>query len=98
VVSWPGGSHRIFQDAAVRVFIGVTTIGYVLCAIWIGPTRVARAFIDRNAAAALVFLGAVSGFTSTLCQAGAPPYQMYALSQNLSKMTFIGTSAIFFAT
>jgi uncharacterized protein len=45
-----------------------------------------------------VFLGAVSGFTSTLCQAGAPPYQMYALSQNLSKMIFVGTSAIFFAT
>ena len=49
-------------------------------------------------AGAGVFLGALSGFTSTLCQAGGPPYQMYVLSQNLPKMTFVGTSAIFFAT
>jgi uncharacterized membrane protein YfcA len=84
------------SDAAVRVFIGVTTIGYVLHT-WIGPARVARKAGNANASAG-VFLGAVSGFTSTLCQAGAPPYQMYALSQNLSKMTFVGTSAIFFAT
>ena len=84
------------SDAAVRVFIGVTTIGYVLHT-WIGPARVARTAGNANAGAG-VFLGAVSGFTSTLCQAGAPPYQMYALSQNLSKMTFVGTSAIIFAT
>jgi uncharacterized membrane protein YfcA len=83
------------SDAAVRVFIGVTTIGYVLHT-WIGPARVARKTGNANPAGGL-FFGAVSGFTSTLCQAGAPPYQMYALSQHMTKMTFVGTSAIFFA-
>ena len=74
------------SDAAVRVFIGVTTIGYVLHT-WIGPARVARKAGNANAGAG-VFLGAVSGFTSKRCQAGAPPYQMYALSQHLTKMTY----------
>ncbi len=45
-----------------------------------------------------VFWGAMSGFTSTLCQAGGPPFQMYVLSQKLTKMTFVGTTAFFFAT
>jgi sulfate adenylyltransferase subunit 1 (EFTu-like GTPase family) len=34
-----------------------------------------------------------SGFTSTICQAGGPPYQMYVLAQKLPKMTYVGTSA-----
>jgi uncharacterized protein len=92
-VAWVLASY--ISDAAVRVFIGVTTIAYVLYT-WIGPPQAARKADNVNAARG-VLLGAVSGFTSTLCQAGAPPYQMYALSQNLSKMTFVGTSAIFFA-
>jgi len=92
-VAWVLASY--ISDATVRVFIGVTTIAYVLYT-WIGPARVARKAGNANVAAG-VFLGAVSGFTSTLCQAGAPPYQMYVLSQNLTKMTFVGTSAIFFA-
>ena len=44
-----------------------------------------------------VFWGAVSGFTSTLCQAGGPPYQVYVLSQKLPKMVFVGTTAVYFA-
>jgi uncharacterized membrane protein YfcA len=43
------------SDAAVRVFIGVTTIGYVLHT-WIGPARVARKAGNANAGAG-VFLG-----------------------------------------
>ena len=59
------------SEAAVRVFIGCTTIAFVLYS-WIGPQRIA--------------------------QAGSPPYQMYVLSLKLPKMTFVGTSAIFFAS
>ena len=45
-----------------------------------------------------VAAGAMSGFTSTLCQAGGPPFQMYVLAQKLAKMNFVGTTAFFFAT
>ncbi len=92
--AWLLAAH--ISDAAVRVFIGVTTIAFVLYN-WIGPARINK---DAGSASvpAGVFWGALSGFTSTLCQVGGPTYQMYVLSQQLSKMTFVGTTAIFFAT
>jgi uncharacterized membrane protein YfcA len=92
--AWALAAH--ISDAAVRVFIGVTTIAFVLYS-WIGPARIAGV-TRKPALAGGVLCGALSGFTSTLCQAGAPPFQMYVLPQNLPKMTFVGTTAIFFAT
>jgi len=84
------------SDSAVRIFIGVTTLLFVLYS-WIGPKKLAEEAKTASVPAG-VFWGAVSGFTSTICQAGGPPYQMYVLSQNLSKMVFVGTTAIMFAT
>ena len=96
--AWALAAH--ISDAAVRVFIGVTTIAFVLYS-WMGAARIAREVASPAMASGVfwgTFWGALSGFTSTLCQAGAPPYQIYVLSQKLSKMTFVGTTAIFFAT
>jgi uncharacterized membrane protein YfcA len=83
------------SDAAVRVLIGVTTIGFVLYH-WIGP-RIAHD-VGEPGVTGGVLAGAMSGFTSTLCQAGGPPFQMYVLAQKLAKMRFVGTTAFFFAT
>ena len=83
------------SEAAVRVFIGATTMSFVFYT-WIGPQKIARAAHQASIAAGL-FWGALSGFTSTIAQAGGPPYQMYVLSLKLPKMNFVGTSAIFFA-
>ena len=44
-----------------------------------------------------IFWGGVSGFTSTLCQAGGPPFQVHVMPQQLEKLTFVGTMAVFFA-
>lgn len=44
-----------------------------------------------------IFWGSITGFTSFVSHSGAPPYQMYVLPQRLDKMTFAGTSTIFFA-
>lgn len=41
--------------------------------------------------------GALTGFTSFVSHAGAPPYQMYVMPQRLSKLVFAGTSTILFA-
>jgi uncharacterized protein len=41
--------------------------------------------------------GALSGFTSFVSHAGAPPFQVYVLPQKLDKLVFVGTSTIFFA-
>jgi hypothetical protein len=39
----------------------------------------------------------MSGFTSMLAQAGAPPFQVHMLPQKLHKLTLVGTNMIFFA-
>ena len=83
------------SDAAVRVFIGVTTIGFVAYSL-IGMLSIPREPRHPGVAAG-VFWGALSGFTSTICQAGGPPYQMYVLGLRLPKMTYVGTNAVVFA-
>lgn len=84
------------SDAAVRAFIGFITIAFVLYA-WFGAAKAAQEAKPASVPAG-VFWGAFSGFTSTICQAGGPPYQMYVFSQHLPKMIFVGTTAIFVAT
>ncbi|MFZ1565580.1 MAG: sulfite exporter TauE/SafE family protein [Sphingorhabdus sp.] len=44
-----------------------------------------------------LFWGGVSGFTSQIALAGGPPFQIWALSRNLPRDVFVGTSALFFA-
>jgi uncharacterized membrane protein YfcA len=83
------------SNDAVRIFIGTTTLAFVLYN-WIGAKRLVPEAGSASIPGGL-FWGALSGFTSTLSQAGGPPYQMYVLAQNLPKLTFVGTSALFFA-
>jgi hypothetical protein len=84
------------SDAAVRVFIGVTTIVFVVYAFAV-MMRLPRPASAASVTAGVIW-GALSGFTSTICQAGGPPYQMYVLSQKMPKMLFVGTTAMFFAS
>jgi hypothetical protein len=91
--AWALAAH--ISDAGVRVFIGVTTIAFVLYN-WIGPKKIARE-AGQPGVASGVFWGSLSGFTSTICQAGGPPYQMYVLNLKLPKMVFVSTNAIVFA-
>ena len=91
--AWVLAAH--ISDATVRVFIGATTIAFVLYH-WLGP-RVARDAAEPAVSVGML-AGAMSGFTSTLCQAGGPPIQMYALSRRLAKMNFAGTITYFFAS
>ena len=44
-----------------------------------------------------VFMGAVSGFTSTLAHAGGPPATIYLLPQQLPRDLYVGTTVILFA-
>lgn len=44
-----------------------------------------------------LFWGALAGLTSYISHAGGPPFQAYVLPQRLEKMTFLGTTTIFFA-
>lgn len=81
-------------EAAVRLAIGLVTLTFVLNQ-WFGrrPQKVRR----RPSIWRGVVAGGISAFTSTISHAGGPPYQIYVMPQQLAKMTFVGTTAIFFA-
>ena len=83
------------SDAAVRVFIGVITIAFVAYSV-VRMLSVPRE-PGRPGILAGLFWGAMSGFTSTICQAGGPPYQIYVMNLRMPKMLFVGTTAVTFA-
>jgi hypothetical protein len=90
-IAWVLAAH--VSDAAIRLCVGLIGIGFALHA-WLGRGPRAR---THPGVPGGMFWGAVAGFTSTLIQAGAPPFQMFVLPQRLPKMTLVGTMAIFFA-
>ncbi len=81
-------------ESAVRLAIGVVTLAFVLNQ-WFG--RKPEKERGRPKAWRGIIAGGVSGFTSTISHAGGPPYQIHVMPQGLAKMTFVGTTAIFFA-
>ncbi len=81
-------------DAAVRLAVGVIGVTFVLWR-WFGP--VSGDIGIRPSAFSGVFWGALSGFTSTLANAGAPPWQVHMMPQHLPKLVFAGTATMYFA-
>ncbi len=81
------------SDAFVRLVIGLIGVSFALNA-WFGrqSPQPKQASVPGG-----IFWGVVSGFTSTLSQAGGPPFQVYLLPQRLPKLTLVGTSTIYFA-
>jgi uncharacterized membrane protein YfcA len=84
---------RYLTDAHVRIMVGVIGVVFVLYT-WFGRVP---AEPKKPRAAAGVFWGAMTGITSTLAQAGAPPFQVFMLPQRLPKMTLVSTTIIFYA-
>jgi uncharacterized protein len=102
LAAWALAVH--ISDAWVRIFIAVITLAFVAFNV-IGAKRVAQeAQKDFDKLGSLpgvpggMFWGALSGFSSTICQAGGPPYQIYILRLRLTKMVFVSTNIYFFAT
>ena len=80
------------SDAGVRIVAGGIGLAFAVTA-WLrrGSLASYNATVTRGA-----FWGTVSGFTSFVVQGGGPAFQAYVLPQRLPKMTFVGTSTIFF--
>ena len=89
--AWVLAAH--VSDAHVRLAIGAIALGFV-ADHWFGRRSGTS---TRPTMSHGIFWGGVSGFTSTLCQAGGPPFQVHVMPQQLEKLTFVGTMAIFFA-
>lgn len=92
LVGWATAAY--VSDRMVALIIGVMGITFCLYT-WTGGRR-KQTPKPINKAKGL-FWGTVSGFTSFVSHAGAPPFQVYMLPQKLPKMVFAGTTTIVFA-
>jgi uncharacterized membrane protein YfcA len=87
--------------ANVAVWVVEAAVGAI--AVAFGLQRLAAmqgssvSLSSRQPDAVGLFWGGVSGFTSQVALAGGPPFQIWALSRNLSRDMFVGTTALFFA-
>ncbi len=78
--------------------IGLTFVVYRWIGRWLWPHLIHAAEKPRRPHPLLgVFWGALAGFMSLMINVGAPPYQIHILPQRLDKLTFVGTTVIFFA-
>src|SRR5262249_6136050 len=80
-------------NAYVEIAVGVTGVCFALYN-WFAKVP---AQPQRPTVMVGMFWGSLAGFTSTIIQVGAPPYQVHILPQRLDKLTLIGTTIIFFA-
>ncbi|ARQ02738.1 sulfite exporter TauE/SafE family protein [Pseudorhodoplanes sinuspersici] len=78
----------------VKLNVGIIGAAFVLWR-WFGPKGGDIGI--RPSAASGLFWGAMSGFTSTLANAGAPPWQVHMMPQHLPKLIFAGTATMYFA-
>jgi uncharacterized membrane protein YfcA len=89
------------SNAAIELAVGIIGLSFVLyrwLGRWLWPHLARAAEEPRRSHPVLgVFWGALSGFMSLLVNVGAPPYQIHILPQKLDKLTFVGTTVIFFA-
>jgi uncharacterized protein len=91
-IGWATAS--LVPEAAVTLLVGVIGLAFALNLIL---RRRIEATPKRAEVAPGLFWGAVSGFTSFVSHAGAPPYQVYVLPLGLTKAVFAGTATIAFA-
>ena len=81
------------DDRVVRIIVGCIAVLFPVYGIF--KPRGGDAFIQNNRP--LGFLsGTVAGFTSFVAHAGGPPFQAYAIPQNLDKQIYAGTAVMFF--
>ena len=89
------------SNAAIELAVGIIGLSFVLyrwLIWWLWPHLALAADKSRRPHPILgMFWGALSGFMSLLVNVGAPPYQIHILPQKLDKLTFVGTTVIFFA-
>lgn len=82
------------SDRMIALLIGLMGVAFCLQA-WLRRSSDAPA--QPPHAGKGWFWGLLTGFTSFISHAGAPPFQVYVLPQKLPKAQFAGTSTLLFA-
>ena len=89
-----GLTAHIVPEAFVTLIVGI--VGF-LFAIYMIVRDTLTGEEREGKLSSGIFWGVLTGFTSFVSHAGAPPYQIWVLPQRLSKIVFAGTSTITFA-
>ncbi len=69
------------SDDAVRLAVGVISIGFVL--YMLARERLKRAPVEKPGVPAGILWGSLAGFTSFISHSGSPPFQVYVMPQYL---------------
>jgi uncharacterized membrane protein YfcA len=85
---------RVSEDA-VRLAVGLISIAFVV--YMLTRDRLGRAPVETPGVPGGLLWGSLAGFTSFISHAGAPPFQVYVMPQNLKPRVFAGTATMFFA-
>ena len=91
-IGWATASWM--PEHVITFLIGLMGVAFCLNA-WLRKNQVSQA--EPADPMKGRFWGAVSGFTSFISHAGAPPFQIYVLPQKLRKTEYAGTATLFFA-
>jgi uncharacterized membrane protein YfcA len=83
------------SENAVRLMVGAISILFVL--YMLVRDRLGHAPVEKPGVPGGVLWGSLAGFTSFILHAGAPPFQVYVMPQQLKPRVFAGTATMFFA-
>lgn len=90
-------AFRYLSDDVVRLIVGTVALAFVLYRL-VGDVILRHASAQpRTAGPRGMFWAGLSGFTSFVAHAGAPPIQVYLLPQRMDKTVYVGTMTLFFA-
>jgi uncharacterized protein len=84
------------SSAAVMALVGTISIAFGAYRLWLGRHGPPKAVALSPGWVGSLF-GVVSGFTSQIAHAGAPPFQLWVMPRRLERNVLIGTSAVYFA-
>jgi hypothetical protein len=82
--------------AAVMALVGSISIAFGAYRLWLGQRGVLTTGASSPGWVGSLF-GVVSGFTSQIAHAGAPPFQLWVMPRGLKRDVLIGTWAVYFA-
>ena len=84
------------SSSAVMALVGIISIAFGAYRLWLSRHAPPTAAASSPGWVGSLF-GVVSGFTSQIAHAGAPPFQLWVLPRRLERDVLVGTSAVYFA-
>lgn len=94
-IGW--ASFRFFNADMIRLLLGVISLVFSLN-YWFRQEQIENRPPAPRSRPKGTLWGSVSGFTTFISHAGAPPFAIYMLPQKLDRTTYQATSVFFFAS